>query len=111
MVKVVALVFLVVLFALGQVLFKKAALSGGDGEFLRGLLTVWTLAALILYGLATLLWIWILQTVPLSIAYAFTSLAFILVPIVAHVVFGEALSIKYAIGCGLIVMGVIITST
>ena len=111
MLNFLALVLLVMLFAVGQVLFKKAALSIGDGNFLWELLNGWTLAALILYGFTTVLWIWILQTVPLNLAYAFTSLAFLIVPLAAYIAFGETLSIKYAVGCGLIVTGVIITST
>jgi multidrug transporter EmrE-like cation transporter len=68
------------------------------------------LAARVLYGLATLLWVWTLRTMPLSHVYSFSSLGFVIVPLAAYSVFGEALSPKYAIGCALIVTGVIVTS-
>jgi undecaprenyl phosphate-alpha-L-ara4N flippase subunit ArnE len=66
------------------------------------------IAALVLYGFATLLWVYVLRTVPLSSAYAMFSLAFVVVPVVAHFVLGEPLSVNALVGGAIIVVGVVI---
>jgi len=108
---IVAIVLFAALIALGQVFFKKAALSISGGDFFAGLLNAWLLAAIALSGAAAVLWVWILQTMPLSRAYAFTSLVYIMVPLAAYVLLDETFSVNYALGCGLIIAGVIIAST
>ncbi|HEU4780376.1 MAG TPA: hypothetical protein VFS58_10895, partial [Steroidobacteraceae bacterium] len=69
--------------AAGQILFKRAASQltpgGGSSWFfeLARSPTMWVAVAL--YAGATLLWVRILTTVPLSRAYPFVALAFVLV--------------------------------
>jgi len=99
----------------GQVLFKVSALalqtrgqSAGNLLALGRLPSFWL--ALALYGCGTLLWIWILQSVPLSRAYPFAALGFVAVPVIAAVFFAERLSPAYGVGALLIVAGVIVTS-
>ena len=48
--------------------------------------------AVALYAAATLLWVRILTTVPLSRAYPFVALAFVLVPAAGYLFFHEAIS-------------------
>ncbi len=98
------------LLAAGQILFKKAALAAGDGPLVPGIINPWTLAALVLYGAATMLWIVILRTTPLSLAYPFAALGFVIVPLAARWMFDEALSSTYLLGALLIVCGVVLTS-
>lgn len=100
--------------AVGQVLFKRAAaqLGGGDGipwvlELAR-LPTMWL--ALALYGAATLLWVRILGTVPLSRAYPFAALAFVLVPAAGYAFFDESINGRQLLGTALIVAGVIVAA-
>lgn len=94
----------------GQLLFKAAAdrapvLTGwADLPSLLGQPLLWL--ALVLYGLATLLWIYLLQRVPLSQAYPFAALAFVLVPLGAAALFGERLSSAQIFGSALIVAGI-----
>ncbi len=112
-------VFLLCVFALllatGQVLFKVGAdrvptlRSLGDLPSLASSLSLW--AAFLLYIGASLLWIYLLQRVPLSRAYAFASLAFILVPLFAWQVFGESLGPRYLVGAACIMVGVYLTGT
>jgi multidrug transporter EmrE-like cation transporter len=47
---------------------------------------------------------------PLSFAYPFMSLAFVLVTVLSSVCFYEAITIPKAVGLGLIVVGIIIGS-
>jgi hypothetical protein len=71
--------------AVGQLLFKltadRAPVIGGvaDLRHLLGDPLLWV--ALVLYGLATLLWVLLLQHVSLIYAYPFAALAFVLVPL------------------------------
>ena len=98
--------------AIGQVLFKVGAnalnASGGRLASTGGLVLA---AALALYAVATLAWIWVLQRSELGKAYPFMALAFILVPIASHFVFGESFSWRYAVGCALLVAGVVLTTS
>ncbi|MFO1205534.1 MAG: EamA family transporter [Burkholderiales bacterium] len=95
----------------GQVLFKIAARSatastdvltmGRDLAFNPYLLT-----GLIVYVATTFLWIWLLRTVPLSVAYPFMALAFLFVPLMGAAFLGEPISIRTALGAALIISGI-----
>lgn len=98
------------LLAVGQLLFKKAALAGAAEAFPWAFLNGWMALALVLYGAATLLWTWILRSTPLSVAYPFAALAFVLVPVLAAAVFGEALTARVLIGAALIVAGIVVSA-
>ena len=96
--------------ASGQTLFKFAAATLPPLATAEGVIAlftnIWFWAALVLYGSATLLWIFILQHVPLSLAYPFAALGFIFVPAIAWVVFKEPLNfIYYGLGIFLILAG------
>lgn len=102
----------VVLMAAGQLLFRKTAVGSPPLSTWRGLsslaLNPAFLVALVMYGAATLLWVGVLQHVPLSRAYAFNALSFIIVPIASILVFGETVSVRFAIGLGLVVAGLVL---
>lgn len=96
----------------GQILLKRSAqqvdLSGSWVLALMRLPSMW--AALALYGVATFLWVRILITVPLSRAYPFAAVAFVLVPAAGYVLFHEPINARYAFGAALIVFGVIVAA-
>jgi undecaprenyl phosphate-alpha-L-ara4N flippase subunit ArnE len=100
--------------AIGQILFKRAAREVSAASGIAWLLevarlpTMWV--ALALYGAATVLWVRILATVPLSRAYPFMALAFILVPAGGYVFFQESITLRYVVGAALIVIGVIVAA-
>jgi undecaprenyl phosphate-alpha-L-ara4N flippase subunit ArnE len=102
----------VLLIAAGQLLFKSAAgqwrIDGWSWATVRGFLSPMMLVALVIYAAATLLWVFVLRTVPLSSAYALFSLAFLIVPVLARVFLGEAISANTLVGGAIIVVGVII---
>jgi drug/metabolite transporter (DMT)-like permease len=99
--------------AAGQILFKRAAgqLASGADHWLLTLArlpTMWVAVAL--YAGATVLWVRILTTIPLSRAYPFVALAFVLVPAAGYLFFDESINAKYAFGTVLIIAGVIVAA-
>ena len=98
----------------GQILFKRAALqitpqtSGSWLLEVSRLPTMWLAVAL--YAGATLLWVRILTTVPLSRAYPFAALAFVLVPAAGGLLFHEPITLRYVLGTTLIVIGVAVAA-
>ena len=99
------------LLAAGQVMFKSAALAmppiRGLAQLAGALQLPVLWLALILYGSATILWIIILQTVPLSRAYPFAAMGFVLVPAAGVLFFGERLNQGFVIGLIFIVLGLV----
>ena len=103
-----------VMIALGQVLFKltSARLTAHAGTpFYTVAANPLFLLALAIYGSATLLWIYVLKTVPLSYAYSFMALTFVLVPLMAAFFLKEPLTVKYAIGACLIIAGLFVVQS
>lgn len=100
--------------AAGQILFKRAAAQLGPASGASWVLdlallpTMWL--AMALYAGATLLWVRILTTVPLSRAYPFMALAFVLVPAAGYVFFNESITVRYAAGTLLIIAGVVVVA-
>ncbi len=99
-----------VLLATGQILFKRAAESGPP---LRQLVDViglagngWVWAALVIYGGATVYWIYLLQQISLTRAYPFAAASFVLVPAAAWLLFGDTLTPRYLAGIGFILVGI-----
>lgn len=94
--------------AAGQVLFKLAAgsLSFGPGWQVTTLLEPRLVVALVVYALATVLWLAVLRITPLKVAYPFVGLAFVLVPILGHFILGEAIGLNTFLGAGLILLGI-----
>ncbi len=98
-----------ILLSCGQMLFKLSASSLPSLASVNGIfalfLNLWFWLALVLYGAATLLWIFILQQVPLSLAYPFVALGFVIVPMGSWILFKEPLSLYYIMGVFLIIAG------
>jgi undecaprenyl phosphate-alpha-L-ara4N flippase subunit ArnE len=98
--------------AVGQVLFKLSArrVAGADGagDLWRLVVSPPFLAALAVYGLASLLWVWVLREVPLSRAYPFFALSFVLVPLMAWAFMGEPVTARYWAGVAVLVAGLVV---
>jgi len=99
------------LIAFGQLLFKHAGqnLASNQGKLYSLAYDPIFIGALALYGIATLAWVYVLQTVPLAKAYSFMALTFVIVPILAAFFLGEVMTLKYVIGAGLIICGLLLT--
>jgi drug/metabolite transporter (DMT)-like permease len=99
----------------GQLLFKAAALRyAADaplGERLLSLVqNAYFLAAIVLYGGLTVLWVWLLTFTPLSRAYPFVALAFAITPLLGGLVFGEAITTRLLLGIALILCGLLLVA-
>jgi len=109
-VRYAALVLFALLMTTGQLLFKQAAVAGGEGGLLRAVTSSWMAGAVALYGAASVLWVWVLGMVPLSVACLYGALAYVLIPLCSAYLYGETLDAKFALGAVLIVSGVIIVT-
>lgn len=102
----------VALMVSGQLLFHKSAVGAPPLSTMAGMTTLLTnpvfIVALAVYGAATLLWVAVLQQVPLSRAYAFTALTFVIVPVAAIFLFGETATPRFAIGVVLVIAGLLL---
>lgn len=94
----------------GQILFKSAALRMPPEvpllQSLLNLLQNWQFfAAVAIYFLLTIIWVWILRVVPLSRAYPFVALAFAFAPLLGSLWFGEPLPVQRLAGIAIILCG------
>jgi drug/metabolite transporter (DMT)-like permease len=101
--------FCVLGLATGQILFKLSATSlQRTGSFFDPGTMVTLISAFTLYGVTTIVWIWILQKIELGRVYPLMALAFILVPIGSYIFFGERFQPQYFAGIAMIMAGIII---
>jgi len=97
----------------GQILFKvtadhvRAKAEQGVAAYFAN---PWIWLALLFYGGAIVVWIRLLQSVPLSAAYPAMALVFVLVPLAGIVLFHEAQGPRFFAGVVLIAVGVWLTS-
>ncbi|WP_341646869.1 EamA family transporter [Thauera sp. SDU_THAU2] len=97
--------------SLGQILFKKAAMTIVDAsQWQQWVFNGWLIVALALYGITTLVWIWVLRHAPLHLAYPFMALAFLIVPCLGWLFMGEPVRLTTWAGGALILLGITIAS-
>ncbi|MBU9809618.1 4-amino-4-deoxy-L-arabinose-phosphoundecaprenol flippase subunit ArnE [Rahnella sp. C60] len=91
----------------GQLCQKQAAQVAGQGmaKVLR-----WLGLAILLLGIAMLLWLRVLQLLPLSLAYPMLSLNFVFITLCARGCFGEVVDARHWCGVGLIMCGIAVMS-
>ncbi len=77
---------------------------------MRLLLNPWILGGLLAAFLAAISWMAAMSKFPISYAYPFMSLAFVLVLILSNIFFKEPITMGKSIGMGLIVLGIIFGS-
>jgi drug/metabolite transporter (DMT)-like permease len=99
----------------GQILFKLAALRGAAeaplGERMIAMLSNgFFIAALLLYGALTVLWVWILNFTPLSRAYPFVAVAFAVTPLLGGLLFAEPVTTRLIIGICVIFVGLLLVA-
>ena len=95
----------------GQILFKLAARAATDtANFPWDFMNAWFFAARVVYGAATLLWVWLLKALPLNVAYPFIGLAFVIVPLLGAWLLNEPLDWRHVAGGALIASGVAVAS-
>lgn len=97
--------------SLGQMLFKKAALTIPEvATWQHWVFNGWLITALALYGATTLAWIWVLRHAPLHLAYPFMGLAFLIVPTLGWLFLGEPIRWATLVGGGLILAGIAVAA-
>lgn len=107
------LVLTPLLISVGQILFKLTSARAGAADFgglVAVLLDPYLLAAFAIYGFGTIVWVYVLKSAPLTVAYPFMALTFCAVPLLAWLLLGETLSLRYGIGTGLIIAGLLVVA-
>ena len=97
----------------GQVLFKLAALRFAPAarwtdNVLSLALNPYLVVAVLLYALLSVVWVWVLTFVPLSIAYPFVALTFVLTVASGALLFGEPVTLRLVLGGLMIIAGLIV---
>ena len=89
----------------GQTLLKAGA---GVPNFIAQLLDLRTLAGLVLYGGAAVLYIVALRRIPMSVALPCTPVSCIAAALIGHYAFDEPLTLLHLTAIGLIASGVLV---
>ncbi|MGE5654421.1 MAG: hypothetical protein ACM3ZQ_09220 [Bacillota bacterium] len=96
----------VILLVSGQILWKTGIPAGADMKsIILAMFTFKVMAGIALYGVATILWLFILSRGQFSVVYPLQSTAYALGVLVAWLVFKEAIPMTRWIGVGLIFAG------
>jgi small multidrug resistance pump len=90
----------------GQILLKVG--SGAEGGFLTQLFRPTTIVGLACYGGAALLYIVALRRIPMSVALPCTAASYVVIALIGHFAFGEALGAQKLAAIGLICGGVVL---
>lgn len=95
--------------AIGQILFKVSATSlAQTGSFFAPRTAATLFAAMTLYAITSVAWVWVLQKVELGRVYPLMALAFVLVPFGSHLILGERFQPQYFVGVALIMIGIVV---
>jgi multidrug transporter EmrE-like cation transporter len=109
------LLFAVVSAATGQVILKhgmqvassRAAQSGGSLA-LRAATSPWVLLGLVVFGISAVAWLAALSRVPLSVAYPFNALGYLVILTASIVILHERANVLTWVGTVLVVSGLLI---
>ena len=101
----IVLVFASLLSVCGQLCQKQATRPVPSGRRKRHI-TQWIGLALASLGLAMLLWLVVLQNIPVGIAYPMLSLNFVWVTLAARLIWREPVSRRHWAGVALIIVGI-----
>ena len=112
---VALLLFAVVSAATGQVMLKhgmqvasaRVADAGGSLAF-RAATSPWVLLGLVVFGISAVAWLAALSRVPLSVAYPFNALGYVLILAASIVVLHERASVLTWVGTIMVVSGLVI---
>ncbi len=107
--RILGLLTVAFMLGIGQLFFKIAAerlVIGRGWSAFAWSMVGWPMASvLLLYAVATVLWVYLLHGLALSRAYPFIALVFALVPLMSWFVFRESLDLRYGFGLALMIAG------
>lgn len=96
---------------IGQLSFKKAALEHravkGVRYYVKLLRNKWVLGGILAHGAETLIWIFLLSRVPLSIAFPLAGIQQLIILFVSYVGMKEKIHRVELFGAGLIALGIL----
>jgi drug/metabolite transporter (DMT)-like permease len=108
-----ALLLNILLLVTGQIVWK-IGLDKAGGFHLQNavhvLLSPLILLGIFIYGVATVIWLYVLSRLPISVAYPLQSFAYALALLVAFLVFKETIPLNRWIGAAVILTGITILS-
>ncbi|MGL4487658.1 MAG: 4-amino-4-deoxy-L-arabinose-phosphoundecaprenol flippase subunit ArnE [Yersinia sp. (in: enterobacteria)] len=111
MISYLLLIIVSLLTCAGQLCQKQAAQRWAQPESGRLAPTLlWLAIAVLLLGVAMLLWLRLLQYLPLSVAYPILSVNFILVTLASHFFYGEKVTSRHWLGIVAIMLGILLMS-
>ncbi len=106
--------FWLFLLVAGQICFKYTAIGLDVNSFKQLFQSLFFSGffwfAIVLYAVATILWIIILESMPLSKALPFVALSFVVVPLISRFLFNESFYWYYWGGILLILLGIWVTN-
>jgi drug/metabolite transporter (DMT)-like permease len=112
---VALLLFAVISAATGQVMLKHGMQiatarvhDSGGSLALRAATTPWVLLGLVVFGISAIAWLAALSRVPLSVAYPFNALGYLVILIASIVLLHERASALTWVGSFLVVSGLLI---
>ncbi|MDR1702531.1 MAG: EamA family transporter [Sporomusaceae bacterium] len=102
----------IILGAAGQIGFKYGAVRIPEtGTLISKAIAAWPIGlGLVLYGLSTILWIYMLRSVELSYAYPLLSLGYVLVFTASYFLFNEPIGVMRLSGLVLILAGIVLVA-
>ena len=107
------IIFTIFALSLGQIFLKIASMKLGltiEDNFAQLFSNKFLLIALLFYIASTISWIILLKNVALSVAYPFSALGFILVPVLSYFILNEEIGGEKIVGGFVILVGVYIAS-
>jgi len=103
------IILIVSLISAGQLLFKLASLLIVENNPVFGFKVLGVIfLSFLISGIGSLVYISLLRTIPLSIAYPFMALSYIAVPIMSYVFYNDSININYYVGITFVIVGLIV---
>lgn len=112
MIKYLLLLLSMSLAITGQFFFKyglsQVSLSPNAQSIVRTIFTPYVFLGFVMYGISSIVWLFVLQKLPLSVAYPALALTYVIIVFVSAFALQEPLTVNKVVGSFIIVMGVIL---
>ena len=95
----------------GMNLAKAHSADTGRSLVLSAVTSPWILGGLVIFGLSAIAWLVTLSRVPLSVAYPFNALSFVIILVASSVILHERTNVWTWLGTVLVVSGLIVVVT
>ena len=95
----------------GMNLAKTHSAETGRSLVLSAITSPWILGGLVIFGLSAIAWLVTLSRVPLSVAYPFNALSFVVILVASSVILHERTNVWTWLGTVLVVSGLIVVVT